>query len=312
MAAMARSEGDVKTWLVAAAVLGLGAVTADAGTIVETGPVPAVVATVQAAERGAPVPTPLTPSLTRLRGDLYSFPAGCEPAQYRLCRLGDTSARRTLVVLGDSHAQMWMPALIELAARDHWSLVGLAKVGCVARLWAGLDECGRWFRWARAQTIALHPQATLVIASRAGLADPRAAVKPIDRLSRLLGRHRQRVILLGDAPSQQRDPLECLPAPGATLAECTTTGRPVQARVEAQIAANARRAEVGYIEARPWFCAHPGGSSRAWLCPMVVGRTITYVDRGHVTQTYVRKLTPLLRRAFARALARLPRLRDPE
>jgi SGNH domain (fused to AT3 domains) len=297
----------VKTWMIAAAVLSLGAVAADAGTIVETRPVPAVVAAVQAAERGAPVPSLLTPSLTRLRGDLYGFPTGCDPAHYRLCRLGDLHARRTLVVLGDSHAQMWMPAVIELAARDHWSLVALAKVGCVARRWAGSDECGRWFRWARAQAIALHPQATLVIASRAGLADPRAAVGPIDRLSRVLERHRQRVVLLGDAPSQQRDPLECLPSPGATLADCTTTGKPVQARVEAQIAAHARRAGVGYIEARPWFCAHPDGSLRAWLCPMVVGRTVTYADRGHVTQTYVRELAPLLRRAFARALARLPR-----
>jgi len=294
----------VKLWMIAAAVLSLGAV-ADAGTIVETRPVPAVVAAVQAAERGAPVPSPLRPSLTRLRADLYSFQAGCEPAQHRLCRLGDLHAERTLVVIGDSHAQMWMPALIELARRDHWVLVGLAKVGCVARRWTRSDECGQWFRWAREQAIALHPQATLVIASRAGLADPRAAVGPIDRLSRLLERHRQRVVLLGDAPSQQRDPLECLPSLGATLADCTATGKPVQARVESQIAAHARKARVGYIDTRPWFCAHPGGSSPAWVCPMVVGRTITYVDRGHVTQTYVRELAPLLRRAFARALARL-------
>ena len=127
--------------------------TASAATVESEKPLPAVVAAVRAAERGAPLPSPLTPPVERLRGDFYTFPDGCTPSRHgtssKICRLGAAGAAKTIVVFGDSHAEMWMPAILAMAKHDGWAVVPLVKVRCVPRSWGGTDECGKWSRWAR-------------------------------------------------------------------------------------------------------------------------------------------------------------------
>ena len=82
------------------------------------------------------------------------------------------------------------------------------------------------------------------------------------------------------------------------------TGTAVQAQTEAAVAADARRNGVGFIDTRPWFCAHPRGSATGYLCPMVVNQTITAIDRGHASKTYVLELVQPFRAAFRRELFR--------
>ena len=271
-------------------------------------PLPAVVAAVRAAERGAPLPSPLTPAVDGLHNDFYFFPDGCTPARYettsKVCRLGDPSGRKTLVVFGDSHAEMWMPTILAMAQRDGWVVIPLVKVRCIPRSWPGSDECGVWFRWARKQAQALRPTATLIVGSRSGTHDPLDAVQPVAALSRSLRRSSASVIVLGDSPNQPRDPTDCLLAPGATMKTCTAAGTAAQAQTEALVAANARKDGVGFIDTRPWFCAHPRSSATAWLCPLVVNQTITAIDRGHASRTYVLELLQPFRAAFRRELFR--------
>jgi peptidoglycan/LPS O-acetylase OafA/YrhL len=270
-------------------------------------PLPAVVAAVRAAERGAPLPTPLAPAVGSLRSDFYFFPDGCTPSRYgtssKVCRLGSTRAHKTIVVIGDSHAEMWMPTILAMAQRDGWVVIPLVKVRCIPRTWPGSDDCGGWFRWARRQAQQLRPDVTLIIGSRAGAFDPPAAVKPIGALSVALKRSSASVIVVGDEPNQTRDPVDCLLAPGSTMKTCAAAGTPVQLRTEAAIATAAKRNGVGYISTLPWFCAHPSGST-GYLCPLVVNRTITAIDRGHVSKTYALELTQPFRAAFRRELFR--------
>jgi hypothetical protein len=125
---------------------------------------------------------------------------------------------------------------------------------------------------------------------------------PIAATSRALKRSAASVILIGDSPSQQRDPTDCLLARGATMKTCTGKGTAVQTRTETAVAANARKDGVAYLDTRPWFCARLRGSASPLLCPIVVNQTIAYVDRGHVSRTYALELAPLFRAAFRRAL----------
>jgi peptidoglycan/LPS O-acetylase OafA/YrhL len=270
-------------------------------------PLPAVVAAVRAAERAAPLPTPLAPAVGSLRSDFYFFPDGCTPSRYgtssKVCRLGSTRAHKTIVVIGDSHAEMWMPTILAMAQRDGWVVIPLVKVRCIPRTWPGSDDCGGWFRWARRQAQQRRPDVTLIIGSRAGAFDPPAAVKPIGALSVALKRYSASVIVVGDEPNQTRDPVDCLLAPGSTMKTCAAAGTPVQLRTEAAIATAAKRNGVGYISTLPWFCAHPSGST-GYLCPLVVNRTITAIDRGHVSKTYALELTQPFRAAFRRELFR--------
>jgi hypothetical protein len=65
-----------------------------------------------------------------------------------------------LVVIGDSHAQMWMPPVLRTASRDGWAVVPFVKPRCIPRSWSSKGECGKWYRWATGRASALHPDVT--------------------------------------------------------------------------------------------------------------------------------------------------------
>src|SRR5439155_2173969 len=155
-----------------AAVFGPLALAAPADSLAGSA-LPQVVAAVQASRRGDPIPSGLTPPIGQLRNEAlpYSLPRGCVPvansseSTSRICRVGATSSPRSIVVIGDSHAQMWMPAILRLARRDGWLVIPLLRPGCTPDTWIanrGLAACRPWYRWATQQARLLHPTVTLV------------------------------------------------------------------------------------------------------------------------------------------------------
>jgi peptidoglycan/LPS O-acetylase OafA/YrhL len=273
-----------------------------------TRPLAAVLAAVRQAERGAPLPSPVTPSPGNLRGDFYAFPAGCSPrdgeTSSKLCRLGEARSSKTIVVIGDSHAQMWMPPILRMASHDRWAVVPFVKPRCIPRSWSSRGECGKWYRWATRRASALHPDVTLVIGSWMAVWAPERSVKPVGVLSAAMKRVSASVIVIGDVPGQKRDPTDCLLAQRATMATCTSEATRVELETNRAIAANARKNGIGFLDTLGWFCGHPRGSSARYLCPLVVNRTVTCVDRGHISRTYGAELTPVFRLAFRRELFR--------
>jgi hypothetical protein len=111
------------------------------------------------------------------------------------------------------------------------------------------------------------------------------------------------VIVVGDAPHQRFDPTDCLLARHATMKTCTTKAGQTQLHADMTIASDARKNRVGFIDTRGWFCSRPAASS-AYFCPLVVNRTITCVDRDHISQTYGLELARPFRTAFRRELFR--------
>ena len=165
---------------------------------------------VNAAKRNADLPWPLTPAVTDLRNDFYAFPAGCAAGRGQtsstVCHLGAPDAAKTIAVIGDSHAQMWMPTILRMARRDGWEVVPFVKVGCVPTKWLHTTDwgCTVWYRWALARAAKLHPQVTLLAASWADDPHPATAVRAV---SALIGR---REALLRD---DDRDRRLAAPAP---------------------------------------------------------------------------------------------------
>ena len=111
-------------------------------TVAQSRPLPAVVAAVKAARRGAKIPSGLTPPLSELLKDIYQFPSGCRPESdsattSNICRLGDASSAKSIVIFGDSHAMMWMPTLLTMAERDGWTVIPLVKSACHPNGWTG-------------------------------------------------------------------------------------------------------------------------------------------------------------------------------
>src|SRR3954462_1823346 len=271
-------------------------------------PLPAVAAAVAAAKRGAALPSPLTPAPTDLRNDFYAFPAGCAAGRNRtsstVCHLGASGAAKTIAVIGDSHAQMWMPTILRMARRDGWEVVPFVKVGCIPTKWLHTKDwgCTLWYRWAVGRAAKLHPQVTLIAASWADDPHPTAAVRAVSALIGRVKPFSAPTIVVGDSPHQHRNPVDCLLASGSTMRSCTARASLTELHTDASVAATAQQHGVGFIKVTGWFCAR--ASNVAVLCPLVVNRTVSWIDLGHISETYGLELTTPFRSAFRRELFR--------
>ena len=265
-------------------------------------PLPPVVAAVRAAEDGAPIPSPLTPPVGSLRNDIYKFPNGCSARQgqtrSRVCRLGDQSSAKVIAVIGDSHAQMWMPAILDMAQRDSWVVIPFVKVSCIPRTWLeARGECRTWYRWATKRAGQLRPDVTLIVGSWANTWAPARAIRAVSAATTTMRLSSRSVIVVDDPPGQRNDPTDCVLDPHSTMKTCSAPQTKVQQRTSAAIAANAQRQLVGFLKTRGWFCA-PTRNGRKILCPLVINQTITYLDRGHVSKTYALELAQPFRVGF--------------
>ncbi len=275
-------------------------------------PLPSVVKAVRAAKRGAKLPSPLTPALSDLDAEAYQFPSGCVPTTpdqttSPICKLGDASASKTIVVFGDSHAQTWMPTVLLTAKHDGWSVTPLVKSGCVPSAWTGngypntpapeISQCHAWFKWAKAEAKTLRPDVVLMSGCCGGADGPtlKATKAGYSSLSAAVKGAAGQVILLADNDGIKKQPVDCLLAHHATMKTCTTTWNSARFASNNALAKLARSRGFGYLDTRGWFC---GG----FKCPFVVGHTVVYRDTGHITQAYAKHLAVPFRNAFRRCL----------
>jgi len=224
------------------------------------------------------------------------------------CTYGPATATRTVVLLGDSHALQWFPAVEELALRNGWRLVSLTRSSCTpapvavvnAKLHRRYVECDAWRSGALGRIDRLRPDLVLVTSKTnyPGMlagdpADPdRLWGEAWARLFAALRADAGRVVLLADTPTLSRDPLDCLTTYG--VADCAeppgTVLRDARWRAGAENAA--RAAGIAVLDPTPWLCGR--------RCPLIVGDLLVYRDNNHLTSAYAASLSPLLRRALGR------------
>jgi peptidoglycan/LPS O-acetylase OafA/YrhL len=266
----------------------------------------AVLAAARAAQRGARLPSPLTPAVTGLLNDNYAMPSGCAPKQDEttsaVCSFGNTSATRSIVLIGDSHAQMWMPAILRLADQDGWAVRPVTKSGCAPVHWfvaeLRIARCSAWLAWAVRQVASLRPAAVLVagdFGDVSGRYGPEVG-DGLRALSTSLRRSAKHVVFITDQAPQTEQPVDCLLRPGADMARCSLRPTLDQAQAAVAIQAGAAAGGAGTIDATRWLCANG-------VCPMVIGHDIVYTDTNHLSSTYVLRLAGVFRAAFRDAIA---------
>jgi hypothetical protein len=267
---------------------------------------PAVVAAGQAAQRAAKLPPGLTPPITNLLQDYYTFPGACSAGQgqtsSRICTLGDTASSKSIAVIGDSHAMMWMPAVLAMAGQDGWVVRPLTKSSCTPPDWfiasMRVPECSAWLSWALQQAERLRPT-VLVITGDFGAVDAPQAGQVSGQIASLVSRmkaYTKKVVVIGDHPSQTTEPADCLLSATANMERCSVPLTASWYDINSAIAAGATGGGGTFIDTTGWLCA-------AGYCPEVIGRDIVYMDTNHLTKTYVLQLTSAFRTAFRKAIA---------
>jgi hypothetical protein len=226
------------------------------------------------------------------------------------CVLGVAAgeAVETAMMIGDSHAQHWRPALAHVALKHRWRLLEAARPHCSFSLSApapteaGADFCVTWNErivgWLTA-----HPEVRTVFISNNALLP--MAVRGFDarvdgslRMLQSLPPSVQRIVVIRDVPTTSFATPDCIrkakarrKAPGPACARGRRGALPRDATAIAAFKLRARGVRV--IDLSRHFC----NSKR---CFPVVGGVLVHRDRDHLTRLFAQTLGPyLLRRVDA-------------
>lgn len=228
-----------------------------------------------------------------------------------ICVHGDPEGSRTMVVLGDSHAAMWIPALDVIGKERGWQVIQLTKPGCQAPDFPRYStsfkreytECGEFRAWALDRIDEIRPDLVVISSMSRGArwmkdgegvseglerpwADGLAAV--IQRISPVS----ERIVVIGDMAYPREQGIECLTRnPGNALACGAEMDYAVIDEFQALEREVAEANGAEFVDVIPWFCADG-------FCPAVIGGLTVHRDRLHVAENYVVWLSEALAAAL--------------
>jgi hypothetical protein len=252
-------------------------------------PLLAVANAVAAVKSWDAVPSVLVPSLATAGSDGVNLGVCSQYPRLtgRLCNLGDPTGAKTLVVFGNSHSVMWVPALSLIAKAEGWKLYPVVREACSYEIYSNLDgewdphnKCSMFYDWAKKTIKELHPDVIVMGSfdqSQQWVAGEETIVRQLKPLTK-------RFILLGDVVAGE-SPVTCLARPGATQGTCAKPEGSNALELQAQgIAASTK---VDFLDIRPLSCEDN-------ICPAVIDGLIPTKDRAHLTPQFSAFVAPAL------------------
>lgn len=217
-----------------------------------------------------------------------------EVTQPKPCVIGDKSSATTMVLVGDSHATHWKPALGAIAKKHRIRLVTYAKSKCTPEPYSNIDyntqrryvECEKWRENVfREVEEVLRPKAVILSSAIYDGASGQAAYSIVHRfVSR-----GTRVVVFDDTPRPFVHIPQCLSKYPENVQKCAIPRTTAMYKPELRDARMVNTVKAGghFIHLDKWFCT-------AAVCPPVINGMVVYMDMAHITATYVRWLTPEL------------------
>lgn len=286
-------------------------------------PTPGTAAQIAALVKSAPdikiVPSDVTPPLSEAAGNgtgsyYTATENGCSgPAE---CVYGDTSSTKTIVLFGDSHADMWLPAFDPIGKALGYKIVLMYEGACPAASvlvfvqpgqgYAGQEgyytTCDTWRTEAIADIKALDP--TLVLLASKTFEDYSSPTKfftaaqwkaGLKTTVDALESKTTKVGIIGDITYMPRILPECLAAYPTDVQKCggpnpNTASHGNQA---AEIA-EAKALKIPYISTIQWICSKK--------CSPVIGTMIVDLNQTHINATYAEYLTGVMEAAVKKIL----------
>jgi len=247
---------------------------------------------VDKAEAGAP----MLPAMTALKKQWVSLGNRCEgdfatsePVLAKSCAQSkvDGKARKTIIVVGDSHAEQWMGALIPVAEKQHWQLVALLLGGCdfgSEAVESGRSEPCRDFNGAAEKYIVDHkPDAVFTMSTDAVPDSPEERVIPgYTEAVKAFTTAGIDVIGIRDNPRFQTNKASCVAAKGA--AECSFAKSANLAPVDPAEALNEIPGAY-MLDLSDRLCTGD-------RCDAVIGNVLVYLDDNHLSKDYATSMAP--------------------
>jgi SGNH domain (fused to AT3 domains) len=274
---------------------------------------------VHAAPSITQVPAQSYPSIYAEASDSASreYPAtdlGCHSINE--CVFGDTTSSQTIVLFGDSHAQMWLSAVVPAAAALHYRVVLLYLGGCPAAtvtVWNPLPLLGspagdytvcNHFRSAAITAIdRLHPGLVL-LSNRTAMVESGNGTYFTDAQWKAgvrttiegLKRSNAKVAVIGDIVYLNQPMPQCIAANHSNVQACASPNpNPTAHSHEAAERAETLSLGARFINPLSWICTT--------TCSPVIGSFLAYLNNAHLDATYVTFLSTVMQSALEKVLA---------
>ncbi|MEA2191247.1 MAG: hypothetical protein QOI73_1368 [Solirubrobacteraceae bacterium] len=251
------------------------------------------------------------PSLERRAALTASGCRRTKPEVVVNCEFGSRSAhpRRTVALLGDSHALQWRGPLAIVARAKRWRALSMWIPLCLFSTAAKYedealrDRCVTWNHDARAW-FARHPEVDTVFISQAvfiQITPPRGSTVLATKAAGFrrawagLPRTVRHIVVIRDTPGTTNATFDCIARvvaagtqqPGPACSEQRRAVLPRDPAIAAVQQTAARR--VRSIDMTHYFCG-------PLTCPPVIGGVLVHRDLNHMTIDYARTLGPYLLR----------------
>jgi type II secretory pathway pseudopilin PulG len=203
--------------------------------------------------------------------------------QYRrFCHesVAQENPERTVLVVGNSHLQHWLPALRPVAEANRWRVLTFIQPGCFytsAEEQPGSESCRLWFESTDDMIASVGPGLVLV---QSTFTDTREeALRPglEERVRELTGAGIP-VVGIRDTPRFPEAPAECAVTNGADDPRCTFT-HPMVGTPDPATPLAEELALYSTMDLTDLIC--PDGQ-----CPPVIGNVYVYWDDDHLSRVY--------------------------
>lgn len=266
-----------------------------------------------------------TPSVTlaEVRESQREFDCAAQPSTasgVEYCLDGDVDGTRTLLLVGDSHARQWKPALADIGQRNDIRVIVRWRSVCPAFPvntilfggGSGVDhECAAFRDDTDRLIDEIRPDAVIIATSNDYgylVVNDEAATVKLGRAElweqaydSFVGSLRDRGMAVGsivDTPRNGSDPLDCIAERGpdgcATPRADALTGHEY---TEAEAAVRARRGDIAVLDLTEDLC-------NSTHCPVVIDGQYVYTDFDHLYAPFTMTLAPRIEELVDQLLPR--------
>jgi hypothetical protein len=217
------------------------------------------------------------------------------------CEWGDTAATRSIVLMGDSQASMWLPAFNSLGLDLGWKIIFIAKKSCSpwitnSRLMSDSANvysntaCKAFVKSEIEFVNSLHPTVVIPVGLQVVSANNEATeVQDEDATAKTLAALKpsgSKILLLQGFSwaFSGITPQDCLTIHSTDLTGCEVTRSDLKGySVSSGLKAAAKKDQIGVVPTLKLFCTER-------LCPIFVkaqtGYHLVYFDLGHMNSQY--------------------------
>jgi len=207
---------------------------------------------------------------------------------------------KVVAVVGNSHMEQYMGAVIPVAEEENWQLISVLQPGCGFGVEGQSSTCRDGNEAVMDYLEVLKPDAVMTTSTRSELMDGGAehVVSGLEELTQDLTEQGSIVVGFRDNPRLDFDPTRCIAEKGRDDESCRVARQTVLGDTDP---ASSLDSIPGFVGIDPTDLICPVD-----VCAPVIGNVAVWLDSHHLTWDYTRSMAPLLHDTLVRAVQVTP------